>query len=130
MLFGEPRPSPFVDPGHNLRVTIMASENDKRSLRKDLTLAAGLFVTGAIMAAVSLTEIRAEHLDRMAQATRSPSASPTPSSTPAESKPGGTRPTTPAPEPAQPGPAAQQEGAKPALSPAPAEKVAPPIEKK
>ncbi len=109
---------------------MMASENDKRSLRKDLTLAVGLFVIGTVMAALSLTEIRAQHLDRMAQATPSPSASPTPSSTPAESKPGGTRPTTPAPEPAQPGPAAQQEGAKAALPPAPAEKVAPPIEKK
>jgi len=108
----------------------MASENDKRTLRKDLTLAAGLFLTGAVMVVLSLTDIRAQHLDRMAQATPSPSASPTPSSTPAEAKPGGTRPTTPAPEPAQPAPAAPQGGAKPALPPAPAEKVAPPIEKK
>jgi hypothetical protein len=109
---------------------MMALMNSKRTLRRDLMLAAGLFMTGAVMAAVSLTEIRAEHLDQMAQATPSPSASPEPSSTPAESKPGGTRPTTPAPEPAQPAPAAQQEGAKAALPPAPAEKVAPPIEKK
>lgn len=108
----------------------MASENDKRTLRKDLSLAAGLFVTGAVMAALSLTAIRAQHLDHLAQATPSPSASPTPSSTPAESKPGGTRPTTPAPEPAQPAPQAQKDGAKAALPPAPAEKVAPPIEKK
>jgi len=104
--------------------------DSKRTLRKDLMLAGGLFVTGLVMAAVSLTEIRAAHLDQMAQATPSPSASPAPSSTPAESMPGGTRPTTPAPEPAQPTPAAQQEGAKAALPPAPAEKVAPPIEKK
>jgi hypothetical protein len=130
MLQWEPRPPPFVDPRHILRVTMMASENDKRTLRKDLTLAAGLFVTGAVMVALSLTEIRAQHLDRMAQATPSPSASPSPSATPAEAKPGGTRPTTPAPEPATPAPAAQKEGAKPALPPAPAEKVAPPIEKK
>jgi hypothetical protein len=46
---------------------------------------------------------------------------------PAESKPGGTRPTTPAPEPARPDPQAQQQGAKAALPPAPAEKIAPPI---
>lgn len=52
---------------------------------------------------------------------------PSESSKPAESKPGGTRPTTPAPEPARPDPQAQKEGAKPALPPAPAEKVAPPI---
>jgi hypothetical protein len=109
---------------------MMASVIGKRTLRRDLLLAAGLFAIGVVMALLSLTEIRADHMDRMAQATPSPSASPSPSATPAESKPGGTRPTTPAPEPAQPPPAAQQEGAKPALPPAPAEKVAPPIEKK
>jgi hypothetical protein len=108
----------------------MASVIGKRTLRKDLLLAAGLFATGVVMVLVSLTEIHAGHLDQTAQATPSPSASPSPSATPAEAKPGGTRPTTPAPEPAQPPPAAQQEGAKPALPPAPAEKVAPPIEKK
>lgn len=52
------------------------------------------------------------------------------SDVPAESKPGGTRPTTPAPEPARPGAQAQQEGAKAALPPAPPEKIAPPMEKK
>src|SRR5690242_6248576 len=106
----------------------MASINSKRTLRRDLVLAASLLAAGAVIAIVSLTEIRANHLDQMAQAT--PSASPEPSATPAESKPGGTRPTTPAPEPARPDAAAQQEGAKPALPPAPAEKVAPPMEKK
>ena len=104
----------------------MASINSKRTLRRDLLLAAGLFGLGALVAIISLTEIKAGHLDQMAQATPSPE----PSAKPAESKPGGTRPTTPAPEPARPEPAAQQEGAKPALPPAPAEKVAPPMEKK
>jgi hypothetical protein len=107
---------------------MMISENSRRKLREDLTLAAGLLVAGAVMATASLTAIRANHLDQMAQAT--PSASPDSSSTPAESKPGGTRPTTPAPEPAQPAAAAQQEGARSALPPAPAEKVAPPMDKK
>ncbi|MGJ4930536.1 hypothetical protein ACQR1I_26975 [Bradyrhizobium sp. HKCCYLS2038] len=106
----------------------MAPINSKRTLRRDLWLAAGLLGLGALMAIISLTEIKAGHLDQMAQA--APSASPEPSATPAESKPGGTRPTTPAPEPARPDPAAVQEGAKPALPPAPAEKVAPPMEKK
>ncbi|CCE04948.1 conserved exported hypothetical protein [Bradyrhizobium sp. STM 3843] len=106
----------------------MASVNSKQRLRRELLLGVGLLVAGAIMAALSLTQIHANHLDQMAQAT--PSASPEPSPTPAESKPGGTRPTTPAPEPARPDPAAVKEGAKPALPPAPAEKVAPPIEKK
>jgi hypothetical protein len=48
----------------------------------------------------------------------------------AESRPGGERPTTPAPEPARPDAEAQKAGAKPVLPPAPAEKTAPPIEKK
>src|SRR5579872_6555329 len=102
----------------------MASENSKRMLRRDMMLGVGLLVAGVVMALTSLTVIRAHHPQEMAQAT--PSASPEPSATPAESKPGGTRPTTPAPEPARPDAAAQQEGAKAALPPAPAEKVAPP----
>ena len=106
----------------------MASEISKRTLRKDLALAAGLFAMGAVMAALSLTEIRASHFREMAQAAPSPSSSPD-NTPPAESKPGGTRPTTPAPEPARPDAAAQQQGATPALSPAPAEKIAPPMEK-
>ncbi|WP_315707256.1 MULTISPECIES: hypothetical protein [unclassified Bradyrhizobium] len=107
----------------------MMLANSKQRLRRELLLGAGLFAVGALIAVLSLADIRATHLGEVAQAT--PSASPEPSpSPPAESKPGGTRPTTPAPEPAQPDPAAQKEGAKPALPPAPAEKVAPPIEKK
>ena len=106
----------------------MASVNSKQRLRRELLLGAGLFAAGAIIAVLSLSEIHVGRLDQMAQAT--PSASPEPSATPAESKPGGTRPTTPAPEPARPDAAAQQEGAKAALPPAPAEKIAPPIEKK
>lgn len=48
---------------------------------------------------------------------------------PAESMPGGTRPTTPAPEPARPDSEAQKAGATPALPPAPAEKMGEPIQK-
>ncbi|WP_315777665.1 MULTISPECIES: hypothetical protein [unclassified Bradyrhizobium] len=106
----------------------MASINSKQTLRRDMLLAAGLFVLGVLVAVVSLTEIKANHLDQIAQAV--PSASPEPSATPAESKPGGTRPTTPAPEPARPDVEAQKEGAKPALPPAPAEKIAPTMERK
>jgi hypothetical protein len=87
-----------------------------------------LVVAGIAVATLSLTELEARNPPRLAQATPSPQASP--SDQPAESKPGGTRPTTPAPEPARPNPAAQAEGAKPALPPAPAEKVAPPIKEK
>ncbi|UFZ03383.1 hypothetical protein LQG66_29790 [Bradyrhizobium ontarionense] len=102
----------------------MASINSKQTLRRDLLLAGGLLGIGALVAIISLAEIRANHVDHVAQAT------PEPSATPAESKPGGTRPTTPAPEPARPDVEAQKEGVKPALPPAPAEKVAPPMEKK
>ena len=69
----------------------------------------------------------------MAQATQSLQSSPSAEqdkTTPAASKPGGERPTTPAPEPARPDAQAQKEGAKPALPPAPAEKMAPPIQQK
>jgi len=50
--------------------------------------------------------------------------------TPAEAKPGGDRPTTPAPEPARPDPQTRGAATKPALPAAPAEKIAPPIKEK
>ncbi|MBY0383056.1 MAG: hypothetical protein K2W78_14205 [Xanthobacteraceae bacterium] len=46
---------------------------------------------------------------------------------PAESEPGGTRPTTPSPEPARPDSDAQKAGAQPALPAAPAEKMGAPV---
>ena len=67
----------------------------------------------------------------MAQATQPLQASPPETQNkPAESKPGGERPTTPAPEPARPDAEAQKAGAQPALPPAPAEKTAAPIQEK
>jgi predicted lipid-binding transport protein (Tim44 family) len=107
----------------------MTFRSSRRTLRGDLMLGAGLFAAGAVMVVISLTDIRASHLQEMAQATPSPSSSPE-NMPPAESKPGGTRPTTPAPEPARPSAAAEQDGAKGALPAAPAEKVAPAMEKK
>jgi hypothetical protein len=94
---------------------------EKVVLRRELLIAATLVGVGLAITAISLTELKAER-PHLAQATQ-----PSP---PAESKPGGTRPTTPAPEPARPDAEAQKEGAKPALPPAPAEKVAPPIKEK
>jgi hypothetical protein len=93
-------------------------------LRKELLVAATLVGVGLLISAISLTQLRAER-PQLAQATQPPQPLP-----PAESKPGGTRPTTPAPEPARPDAEAQKEGVKPALPPAPAEKVAPPIQPK
>jgi hypothetical protein len=99
---------------------------------RDWLIAATLVVAGTMISALSLAEIRATSPTQLAQATQ-----PTPSSPPevqkdkpADSTPGGTRPTTPAPEPARPDADAQKAGAQPALPPAPAEKTAPPIKEK
>ncbi|MGY3692925.1 type IV secretory pathway VirB10-like protein [Bradyrhizobium sp. USDA 3240] len=98
---------------------------DRTRLRNDVLIASTLVVAGVAIAVVSLHAINAAPPQEMAQATQPPQTTP-----PAESKPGGERPTTPAPEPARPDAEAQKAGAKPALPPAPAEKIAPPIEKK
>jgi hypothetical protein len=104
----------------------------KRTYRRDLLLASVLIAVGLVMSIVSLTQLSAQD-SRMAQATQPLQPSPPSSSqdkAPAESKPGGERPTTPAPEPARPDLEAQKAGAKPVLPPAPAEKIAPPIKDK
>lgn len=111
----------------------MPGQDDKRRLKLDLTVAASLFAAGILVSVISLAQIRAESRMELAQAT--PPLQGTPSedqNKPAEAKPGGDRPTTPAPEPARPEP--QTQGAatavQPALPPAPAEKIAPPIKEK
>ena len=112
------------------------SPDKANTLRKELLVAAALVGAGLMMSVLSLTEIKASYPRvadaELAQGTQPLQSSP-PSETnapPAESKPGGTRPTTPAPEPARPDAEAQQEGARPALPPAPAEKMAPPIKER
>ncbi|SED97671.1 hypothetical protein [Bradyrhizobium erythrophlei] len=97
---------------------------DRTRLRKDVLIASTLVVAGVAIAVLSLHAISAAPRE-IAQATQPLQTTP-----PAESKPGGERPTTPAPEPARPDAEAQKAGARPALPPAPAEKIAPPIEKK
>src|SRR3954452_18832081 len=107
----------------------MSSVDRKRAYRKDLLLACAMVAAGLALCGLSLVELKTRNPE-MAQATPPLQSSPTPtpqSSPPAESKPGGERPTTPAPEPARPDTQAQKGGATPALPPAPAEKVAPPI---
>ena len=106
--------------------------NDKRRLKLDLTIAASLFAAGLVVSLMSLAQIRAESRVQLAQATQPLQGTPSDeqSQVPAEAKPGGDRPTTPAPEPARPDPQTQGTATKPALPPAPAEKIAPPIEKK
>jgi hypothetical protein len=109
----------------------MALEDSRGAYKKDFVLAAAMVVVGMVTCALALVQLSA-HNEAMAQATPPLQSSPssTQDNTPAESKPGGQRPTTPAPEPARPDTQAQKEGAKPALPPAPAEKMAPPIQQK
>jgi len=114
------------------------SAETRKHIRRDLWLAAVLLTAGLVTIGLSLAQLPAEAHSQVAQATgtpgqplqATPSPSASPTSPPAEAKPGGTRPTTPAPEPARPNPQAEREGDKPALPPAPAEKVAPPIPEK
>jgi hypothetical protein len=109
-------------------------QNDS-DIRRERTVGMVLLVLGLALAGGTLIKIQREPL-ALAQSESQPAA-------PAESTPGGTRPTTPAPEPARPqvqpgettgsAPAADQdrppELGKP-LPPAPAEKIGPPIERK
>jgi hypothetical protein len=107
----------------------MAPDGTKRAYRKDMLLASALVAAGLAISGLSLAQIAARN-PQMAQATPPLQSSPAPADRdkpPAESKPGGERPTTPAPEPARPDAQAQKAGATPALPPAPAETTAPPI---
>lgn len=104
----------------------------KQNIGRDRGIAAALIAAGTLMAGISLAMLVVRDPQQMAQSTPgTPPLQGTPApegnNKPAESKPGGTRPTTPAPEPAHPDPQAQNDGVKPALPPAPAEKMAPPI---
>jgi hypothetical protein len=119
--------------------------DDRKKYRKELLFASTIVATGLVMSGLSLTAFSdryAQHLpqaiaqdteQRTAQATQPlQSSPPTPgeNTVPAESKPGGERPTTPAPQPARPDTQAQKDAAPAALPPAPAEKTAAPIESK
>jgi hypothetical protein len=109
----------------------MNPDQRKRAYRIDMLLASAMVAVGLGISGVAVTELSAG--DRqVAQATQPLQSSPStaPNNAPAESKPGGARPTTPAPEPATPDAQAQKDGAQPVLPPAPAEKVAEPINTK
>jgi hypothetical protein len=107
----------------------MTPDNRKRADRKDLLLASMMVVAGLAVSGLALGSLVVDGQTQVAQAT--PPLQGTPSTTqgqaPAEAKPGGERPTTPAPEPARPDAEAQKNGATPALPAAPAEKTAAPI---
>ena len=111
----------------------MSADDRKRQYRRDFLFAAMLIAAGLAISALSLNQIRAGDSRQIAQATP-----PTQSTPGAESRPSapsepvttGTRPSDIPPQPARPDPEAQKAGAQPALPPAPAEKVAPPIPEK
>jgi len=108
----------------------MSADDRKRIYWRELLLASTLVATGLVISGVSLIQIRAHNMQQMAQATQPLQSTPgaeTRPSVPAEPTTTGTRPSTPAPEPAHPDADAQKAGAQPALPPAPAEKTAPPI---
>ena len=110
----------------------MIPDDRKRTYRKDLLLASAMVAAGLATSGFALARIAVDHRQETAQATQPLQGTPAPADdkAPAESKPGGARPTTPAPEPARPDAQAQRDGAKPALPPAPAEKTAAPITEK
>ena len=118
---------------NKLAVNAMSpDEARKRAYKRDLLLASAMVAAGLAIFGLSVARLAA-HNPLVAQATQPLQSSPTPApqdDTPAESKPGGERPTTPAPEPARPGAEAQKTGATPALPPAPAEKTAAPIKER
>ncbi|MGB6636881.1 MAG: hypothetical protein WBF12_14555 [Bradyrhizobium sp.] len=105
--------------------------SNDRKLRAALIFASTMLAAGLVLCGFSVVTTTRTNV-HLAQATPPSQGSPstTTNDKPAESKPGGTRPTTPAPEPARPDAQAQKEGAKAALPPAPPEKIAPPMEKK
>jgi len=105
------------------------SKNQKRGSGFQL---ASLAITAGLALALPPSAVTAKAGYHVAQATPPLQTSPPESAkdVPAEPKPGGTRPTTPAPEPARPSDQAQKEGAKAALPPAPPEKIAPPMQTK
>ena len=111
----------------------MTPDDRKRAFKRDLLLASAMVAAGLAVSGASLAKIAFNTPQHLAQATQPLQGTPAPAdqdTTPAEAKPGGQRPTTPAPEPARPDAEAQKQGATPALPPAPAEKTAAPIQSK
>jgi hypothetical protein len=111
----------------------MPANNRKRAFGTDMLIASAMAVAGFAISIVSVAELEARNPQVMAQATQplqsTPGAESKPSA-PAEPTTTGSRPSEIKPEPAQPDAEAQKSGAAPALPPAPAEKMAPPIQQK
>jgi hypothetical protein len=111
----------------------MPAEDRQREYRREMWLASLLIVAGLAVSALALSVLTTRDPARIAQATPPTQSTPgAETKPPAASEPGttGQRPTDIPPQPARPDPDAQKSGARPALPPAPAEKVAPPIREK
>jgi hypothetical protein len=111
---------------------------DQSADRRERTMGAALLVLGLLVAGGALVKIQKEETFR-AHVAQAQTVAPDDQTKPAQSEPGGARPTTPAPEPARPQvKPGETSGTAPAttpstgtpLPPAPAEKVAPPIDRK
>jgi hypothetical protein len=132
-----------------LEADVMKTQLDKErmSIKRERMLGVMLLVTGLMIAGTAVSRMGGEGTmqAQVTPQTPPPAAAPSADDKPAESMPGGTRPTTPAPEPARPqgnegsttgaAPASPRTGDRPPvtgtpLPQAPAEKAAPPIEKK
>lgn len=102
----------------------------KNPFRLDLVLAAIMVAMGLTVAGLSWSQLAARK--EIAQATVPNSETQPAPAGKADGpvlEPGAARPTTPPPEPARPDADAQKAGAKPALPPAPAEKIGEPVRK-
>ena len=111
----------------------MFPDKNRKANRSELLLSALLIAGGLMVSGVAVTHMVSRGEVRLAQAPSpseiTPSVPAGRTDGPADSMPGGARPTTPAPEPARPDADAQRAGAKPALPAAPAEKMGEPIKK-
>jgi hypothetical protein len=106
----------------------MSSNDGKRDLREALLLASIMVAGGLVISGLSLAEIA--HNPQMAQATQPLQSTPGAETKPSAPATTGTRPAELAPQPAHPDAQAQKDGVTPALPPAPAEKIAPPIKER
>ena len=111
----------------------MADFDRRREYRREMLLASMLIAAGLAISALALTVLGTSDPLQLAQATQPTQSTPgaeTKPSAPSEPATTGQRPSDIAPQPARPDPDAQKAGVQPALPPAPAEKVAPPIREK
>lgn len=109
----------------------MTSSERQRVARRDFVFAAMAIAAGLTVAGASVLQLTVRNEPQhFAQAQTTQPDQSDKATVPAESKPGGARPTMLPPQPARPDADAQNKGAKPALPPAPAEKSAPPINAK